>query len=58
MNNKLRLKLDKDITKKTKAYNKSKEITPLVKSLSDIVELPKDYNHKKEYTNYLINKYK
>ena len=33
-------------------------ITPLVKSLSGIISLPKDYNDKKDYTDYLTNKYK
>lgn len=36
----------------------SKKITPLVKSLSGIIDLPKDYNSKKDYTDFLINKYK
>jgi hypothetical protein len=35
-----------------------KHITPLVKSLSGVIELPKDYNDKKDYTDYLTNKYK
>lgn len=35
-----------------------KKITPLVKSLSGIIELPKDYDHKKDYTDYLMHKYK
>lgn len=39
--------------KKTK-----KNITPLVKSLSGIVKLPKDHDPKKEYSDYLSNKYK
>jgi len=33
-------------------------ITPLVKSLSGVISLSKNYNDKKEYTNYLTNKYK
>ncbi len=33
-------------------------ITPLVKSLSGVISLPKDYNYKKDYTDYLTNKYK
>lgn len=36
----------------------NKTITPLVKSLSGIISLPKDYNDKKDYTDYLTNKYK
>ena len=39
--------------------NEEKEkITPLVKSLSGIIDLPKDFNHKKEYSDFLVNKYK
>ncbi len=34
------------------------KITPLVKSLSGIIDVPQDYDHKKEYADYLINKYK
>ena len=33
-------------------------ITPLVKSLSGIISLPEDYDDKKDYTDYLTNKYK
>jgi hypothetical protein len=33
-------------------------ITPLVKSLSGVISLPKEYNDKKDYTDYLTNKYK
>ena len=34
------------------------EITPLVESLSGVVELEKDFDYKEEYTDYLIGKYK
>lgn len=34
------------------------KITPLVKSLSGIIDLPENYDHKKEYTDFLIRKYK
>ena len=34
------------------------KITPLVKSLSGVISLPKDYDDKKDYTDYLTNKYK
>lgn len=34
------------------------KITPLVKSLSGVIDLPLDYNHNKDYADYLINKYK
>jgi hypothetical protein len=40
-----------------KAEMKS-EITPLVKSLSGVIELPKEFNEKKAYTDYLLEKYK
>ncbi|MCH8069430.1 MAG: hypothetical protein IID16_09225 [Candidatus Marinimicrobia bacterium] len=33
------------------------ELSPIVQELSGIIELPKDFNLKKEYTNYLIEKY-
>lgn len=34
------------------------KITPLVKSLSGIINLPKDFDPKKGYSDFLINKYK
>ncbi|MFN3444182.1 MAG: DUF6364 family protein [Bacteroidia bacterium] len=34
-----------------------RKITPLVKSLSGIINLPADYDHKKDYSDYLVNKY-
>jgi len=34
------------------------EITPLVESLSGVIDLPADYDYKKDYTDYLIEKYK
>ncbi len=42
------------------AENRTKEveITPLVKSLSGVIELPTDFNIRDEYTNYLIEKYR
>ena len=33
------------------------KITPLVRSLSGIIDLPNDYEHKKDYTDYLAKKY-
>lgn len=38
--------------------NNNQNISPLVKSLSGVIKLPKDYDHKKGYTDYLTNKYK
>ena len=39
--------------------NKTKnvEITPLVESLSGVIQLPSDFDIRDEYTNYLIEKY-
>jgi len=42
----------------TKKKSKDIEITPLVESLSGVVKLPKDFDYKKEYTDYLTEKYK
>jgi hypothetical protein len=38
--------------------SEKEEITPLVKSLSGILDLPKDYDHKKAYSEYLSKKYR
>ncbi len=35
-----------------------KSITPLVESLSGVIELPSDFDYKKEYSDYLTDKYK
>lgn len=37
---------------------RDEEISPLVKSLSGVIELDKDFDEKKDYTDYLIEKYK
>ncbi len=34
------------------------EITPLVKSISGVIELDKDFNYKSDYADYLTEKYK
>lgn len=34
------------------------EITPLVKSLSGVIELDKDFEYKESYTDFLMEKYK
>ena len=34
------------------------EITPLVKSLSGVINLPADFDYKKEYADHLTEKYK
>lgn len=46
------------LQKLTTDKKNNKTITPLVKSLSGVINLPKDYNDKKDYTDYLTNKYK
>lgn len=42
----------------TKSKSNDIEITPLVESLSGIIKLPKDFDYKKEYSDYLTEKYK
>ena len=42
----------------TEQTNEHTKITPLVKSLSGIIELPETFNEKDAYANYLTNKYK
>ena len=32
-------------------------ISPLVKSLSGVIQVPKDFNQKKNYSDYLFDKY-
>jgi len=34
------------------------EITPLVESLSGVIKLSGDFDYKKEYSDYLVEKYK
>ena len=46
------------LQKLTTDKKNNKTITPLVKSLSGVISLSKDYNDKKDYTDYLTNKYK
>lgn len=41
----------------TQQPNKQEEITPLVKSLSGVIDLPADFGSKKAYTDYLERKY-
>ncbi|MBU3676997.1 MAG: hypothetical protein FGM54_07455 [Chitinophagaceae bacterium] len=35
----------------------AQEVTPLVKSLSGVVDLPENYNYKKNYKKHIANKY-
>lgn len=46
------------LQKLTKDEKSANEITPLVKSLSGIINLPDDYDEKQDYTDFLIKKYK
>lgn len=42
----------------TRKSDEKFEITPLVKSLSGVIEIPSDFNEKEAYSDYLIEKYK
>ncbi len=42
----------------TKKRTEKVEITPLVKSLSGVIDLPSDFDEKELYRDYLIEKYK
>ncbi len=42
----------------TKRKNNEPEITPLVKSLSGVIELPSKFDEKEAYSEYLMEKYK
>ena len=42
----------------TKDNSKTEKITPLVKSLTGVINLPTDFDDKKGYGDYLSNKYK
>lgn len=35
----------------------SQEVTPLVKSLSGVIDLPKNFDYKKDYKKHISNKY-
>jgi hypothetical protein len=37
--------------------NEKQEVTPLVKSLSGVIDLSKDFNNKTEYRKHILNKY-
>jgi len=41
----------------TKPGDSGIEITPLVKSLSGVADLPSDYDYRRDYTDYLDQKY-
>ncbi|MFV0590700.1 MAG: DUF6364 family protein [Draconibacterium sp.] len=43
---------------KEKEEKKENSITPLVESLSGVIDLPADFDYKKGYSDYLAEKYK
>jgi hypothetical protein len=47
-----------DSITKQKADEKKISITPLVESLSGVINLPADFDYKKEYRDYIEEKYK
>jgi hypothetical protein len=44
------------LTKEKNAENET-EITPLIQSLSGVIDLPADFDYKKEYRDYITEKY-
>ena len=46
------------LKKLTSEKKRGNSITPLVKSLSGIIELPKDFDHREAYADHLIDKYR
>lgn len=47
-----------DSITKQKDKEKNITITPLVESLSGVIDLPSDFDYKKEYRDYIEEKYK
>ena len=47
-----------DSITKEREEDKKTSITPLVESLSGVIDLPADFEYKKEYSDYLADKYK
>lgn len=47
-----------DSITKQKVKENNTTITPLVESLSGVIDLPSDFDYKSDYYNYLENKYK
>jgi len=45
------------VTKQNELENKN-TVTPLVESLSGVIDLPADFDYKKDYRDYLEEKYK
>jgi len=46
-----------DSLTREKSDEKETDITPFVESLSGVINLPADFDYKKEYRDYLIKKY-
>jgi hypothetical protein len=46
-----------DTITKPKEVEKKNTVTPLVESLSGVIDLPADFDYKNEYGNYLEKKY-
>lgn len=42
----------------TQKEEEKTSITPLVESLSGVIDLPSDFDYKKEYRDHLVEKYK
>ena len=47
-----------DSLTREKVSNRKSTITPLVESLSGVINLPSDFDYKSEYADYLTEKYK
>ena len=47
-----------DSLTKEKEEDRKISITPLVESLSGVIDLPADFDYRKDYGEYLIEKYK
>ncbi|RLD35721.1 MAG: hypothetical protein DRI74_10345 [Bacteroidetes bacterium] len=47
-----------DSLTREKVSNRKSTITPLVESLSGVINLPSDFDYKNEYADYLTEKYK
>jgi len=47
-----------DSLTREKVSNRKNTITPLVESLSGVINLPSDFDYKNEYADYLTEKYK
>ncbi len=47
-----------DSLTKDESTEQEPEITPLIKSLSGVIDLPDDFDYKKEYRDYITEKYK